>query len=236
MPRVTITVPDKIPQPYRFQLDRQSVMIGRGSENDIVVDCASVTLRHAEMVRVEGGYELRDLGSTNGIKLDGLRSEVIALRSGASVKLGDVAFDFQLSEEECEALAREKVLEDSPIIQEKAAEAVAAELPAEARSVPKRSAATSSDGGGGFMKFLLLLLFALVAFFVGLSIRHSKETGRSLFEGIQQKTRTLKANSGAKETRAPPRPDAPAPEVPAPAQPSVPGPAVPEVPEPAPAR
>ena len=75
MPRITITVPDKLPQPYRFPLDRQVVMIGRGSENDIVIECGSVSLRHAEMVRVEGGYELRDLDSTNGIKLDDRRSE-----------------------------------------------------------------------------------------------------------------------------------------------------------------
>ena len=235
MPRVTITVPDKIPQPYRFQLDRQSVMIGRGSENDIVVDCGSITLRHAEMMRVEGGYELRDLGSTNGIKLDGRRCEVIPLRSGATVKLGDVAFDFQLSDEEREALAREKVLEDSPILKEQEAGEPAAELPAEARSVPKRPlAATSPDGGGGgFMKFLLLLLFVLVAFFVGLSIRHSKETGRSLFEGIQQKTRTLKANSGAKDASAPPAPSAAVPETPMPAAPETPAPTVPETPMPA---
>ena len=103
MPRVTITVPDKMPQPYRFPLDRQVVMIGRGSENDIAIDCGSISVRHAEMVRIEGGYELRDLGSTNGIKLDGRRSDAIALRHGATVRLGDVAFDFQLSEEERDA-------------------------------------------------------------------------------------------------------------------------------------
>ena len=104
MPRVTITVPDSNPQPYRFQLDRRVATLGRGSNNDIVIDCGSVSVSHAEMRRIEGGYELRDLDSTNGIKLDGERMPVIPLRSGLSVKLGDVAFDFQLSDEECEAL------------------------------------------------------------------------------------------------------------------------------------
>ena len=52
MPRVTITVPDKKPQPYRFQLDRKLTRMGRGSENDIVIDCASVSVHHAEMERV----------------------------------------------------------------------------------------------------------------------------------------------------------------------------------------
>ena len=42
--------------------------MGRGSDNDIVIDSGSVSGSHAEMRRIEGGYELVDLGSTNGIK------------------------------------------------------------------------------------------------------------------------------------------------------------------------
>ena len=64
MPRVTITVPERNSQPYRFNLERKSVSLGRGSENDIVIDCSSVSVNHAVMERVEGGYQLRDLGST----------------------------------------------------------------------------------------------------------------------------------------------------------------------------
>ncbi|MEM9236750.1 MAG: FHA domain-containing protein, partial [Verrucomicrobiota bacterium] len=92
MPRVTITVPDKKSQPYRFALDRKSVSLGRGSENDIVIDCGSVSVRHAVMERVKGGYRLRDLGSTNGTKIDGKARDAVELYDGAPVKLGDVAF------------------------------------------------------------------------------------------------------------------------------------------------
>ena len=107
MPRVTITVPERNAQPYRFQLDREVVSLGRGSENDIAIDSGSVSVRHAEMRRIQGGYELHDMGSTNGIKLDGVRHEIIPLRSGATVHIGDVAFDFSLSDEETRLLARE---------------------------------------------------------------------------------------------------------------------------------
>ena len=51
MPRVTITVPDKNAQPYRFQMDREVVTLGRGSENDIAIESGSVSLYHAEMHR-----------------------------------------------------------------------------------------------------------------------------------------------------------------------------------------
>ena len=70
-------------------------MIGRGSENDIVVDCASVTLRHAEMVRVEGGYELRDLGSTNGTMIDGTRVGQAALVDGSVILIGTTAITYR---------------------------------------------------------------------------------------------------------------------------------------------
>jgi pSer/pThr/pTyr-binding forkhead associated (FHA) protein len=104
MPRVLITIPDGTPQPYRFDLSRRLVSLGRGADNDIVIDSGSVSLKHAEMVRNDDGYELRDLGSTNGLKLDGERRMSVPLEPGTTVLIGDVAFDFQLSEEEISEL------------------------------------------------------------------------------------------------------------------------------------
>ena len=175
MPRITITVPEKNAQPYRFQLDRQTVTLGRGSDNDIAIESGSVSVHHAEMRRFEGGYELHDAGSTNGIKLDGVRCKVIPLYSGSTVKIGDVSFDFALSDEESEALAREKPSDPSPITRE-------AELPKhEAASAP------ASSGGGGFGAALIFLILAAAAFFAGMAIRYQKETGGSLIEAIQAK-------------------------------------------------
>lgn len=107
MPRVTITVPEKTPQPYRFDLLREVVTVGRGPDNDIVVGCGSVSGKHSEMRRVKGGYELVDTGSTNGIKIDGIRRQTVVLHTGMTVKLGEVEFGFSLSEEELAELAAE---------------------------------------------------------------------------------------------------------------------------------
>lgn len=185
MPRITITVPEKNAQPYRFQLDHQTVTLGRGSDNDIAIESGSVSVNHAEMRRVEGGYELHDAGSTNGIKLDGIRYEVIPLHSGSTVKIGDVSFDFALSDEESEALALEKPTEPSPITRE-------AEPP---RRQPARQPAyaPASSGGGGFGAILIFLILAAAAFFAGMAIRHQKETGGSLIEAIQAKAATKPA-------------------------------------------
>lgn len=115
MPRITITVEGNVPQPYRFGLDRELVTLGRDDNNDILVDCGSVSMHHAVMQRVHGGYELMDKGSTNGIKLDGEYRQVIDLKNNQAVMLGDVVFDFVLSEEELEALAREDSSSTPPV-------------------------------------------------------------------------------------------------------------------------
>lgn len=191
MPRVLITVPDKNAQPYRFSLDRKSVSLGRGSDNDIVIDSGSVSVKHAEMRRVEGGYELGDLGSTNGIKHRGVRHDRIPLVSGISVRLGDVAFDFTLTDEEMEVIAREKppgevsgFVDDVSEMPEEEAPRPKPKPKAKSRPAPK-SAPQSSGVGIGMV--LLFLLLAAAAFATGLSIRHHKETGESLIKAIVNK-------------------------------------------------
>jgi pSer/pThr/pTyr-binding forkhead associated (FHA) protein len=205
MPRVTITVPEKTPQPYRFQLDRQVVSLGRGSENDIPIDCGSVSVKHAEMLRVDGGYEVRDVGSTNGIKLDGERREVIPLKSGMTVKLGDVSFDFTLSDEEQEALAKEKSSGETAI--QRKPEAGDIDLPP-ARAASRKPVMVNDTSGGGFGMILLFLILAAAAFLAGMAVRFQKETGASLLEAVKSKS---EQSAPAKSTPAQPGATAPAP-------------------------
>jgi pSer/pThr/pTyr-binding forkhead associated (FHA) protein len=191
MPRVTITAPDANSQPYRFQLDHEVVQIGRGSENGIVVDNGSVSTLHAEMRRVLGGYELHDLGSTNGLKQDGVRYPYVSLFHGSTVFLGDVAFEFSLTDEEQAVLASEVPADpgvthvpvpDAPISTQPMAHAV------RPRPVPRRQVIrVEEDSGGGFLAAIILILFAAVAFGIGAGIRHQKETGGSIIDHIKAK-------------------------------------------------
>jgi pSer/pThr/pTyr-binding forkhead associated (FHA) protein len=180
MPRVTITVSEKTAQPYRFQLDREVVTVGRGSENDIAIDSGSVSTSHAEMRRIKGGYELADVGSTNGIKLDGERYPVIPLRSGMQVKIGDVSFDFVLSDEEHEALAREKSPEP-PVISRPTELPPSAEKPA--TKIPSYVLAPQRESSFG--PTLMFLILAVIAFFTGIYFRYQKETGGDLIQAIK---------------------------------------------------
>lgn len=187
MPRVIITVPEKNAQPYRFGLDRKSVSIGRGSDNDIVIDSGSVSVKHAEMRRIEGGYELGDAGSTNGIKHRGVRHDRIALVSGMSLRLGEVTFDFTLSDEEQEAIARERPAGETQTQVEAVTDESVAEAPKrKARPTPPAKLPSDTEGVS-FGMIVLFLVLAAAAFAVGLSIRHQKETGEPLIKAIVNK-------------------------------------------------
>ena len=202
MPRVIITVPEKNPQPYRFSLDRKSVSIGRGSDNDIVIDSGSVSVQHAEMRRIEGGYELGDAGSTNGIKHRGVRHDKIALVSGISLRLGEVSFDFTLTDEELAEIARERPAGDIPAQKEVEAEEPKAEAPKRKQRPATPAKPAPETAGISLGMIVLFLVLAAAAFAVGLSIRHQKETGEPLIKAI--------VNEGDRVERAAPPAEAPA--------------------------
>lgn len=194
MPRVTITEPGANPQPYRFDLEREVVKIGRHSENDIVLTCGSCSSYHAEMRRIPGGYELADLGSTNGISLDGRDMDVVPLIDGATPKLGDTDFGFTLTDEEQATLAAEAPAKPASsagkkLATVKRAAPAAAAAPATAASAPGSytppTYTPSTGGGGNFLVFLLLTIFSVL---IGLTIRHYEETGRFILKDIGKTT------------------------------------------------
>lgn len=200
MPRVTITIPDKTPQPYRFPLDRRLVSLGRGSENDIPIDCGSVSVKHAEMRRVDGGYELRDLGSTNGIKSDGERSDVIPLKNGMSVTLGDVAFDFLLSDEELNELADERARMDHPVLPPVPEPGDDNQVPEPVKHASDADACREKAGDAcgdapcvccspnRCWMILLFVILAAAAFIAGMAVRHQKDTGKSMLKEAGSKS------------------------------------------------
>ena len=63
-------------------------VIGRSRECDLVLDDPNVSRRHAELRYEDGGWAVHDLGSTNGIKLNGRRSRGGRLSPGDEITLG----------------------------------------------------------------------------------------------------------------------------------------------------
>jgi len=62
-----------------FELTRDVVLVGRGEDCDLRVEHKSVSKRHCVLVRTDGLVLLRDLGSTNGTRVNGTRVRRAAL-------------------------------------------------------------------------------------------------------------------------------------------------------------
>lgn len=72
----------------RITLGTQSIRIGRGKTNDVVIDDSSVSREHAEINPTPQGWMLRDLESTNGTAVNGARIREHRLSAGDRVLLG----------------------------------------------------------------------------------------------------------------------------------------------------
>ena len=78
----------------RFLLDQDISFAGRHPEADIFLDDVTVSRKHAEFVRVGQSFTVRDLGSMNGIFVNGERVEAANLESGSEVLIGKFRLTF----------------------------------------------------------------------------------------------------------------------------------------------
>jgi pSer/pThr/pTyr-binding forkhead associated (FHA) protein len=72
------------------------VVLGRSREADIVLQDPNVSRRHAELRREDGGWQIVDLGSTNGIKVNGRRVDNQPLSAGDQITIGVTDLTFEL--------------------------------------------------------------------------------------------------------------------------------------------
>jgi Protein of unknown function (DUF3662)/FHA domain len=74
-------------------------VLGRSRDCDIVLDDANVSRRHAELRPSGGSWTVRDLGSTNGVKVNGRRvdpSRPESLKPGDVLEMGTSRATFEL--------------------------------------------------------------------------------------------------------------------------------------------
>ena len=78
----------------RHMLAGERLTIGRSRECEILVDDPNVSRRHAEVRKTIEGWMIVDLGSTNGVKVNGKRVQEEVLRPGDTITLGLVELHF----------------------------------------------------------------------------------------------------------------------------------------------
>jgi predicted component of type VI protein secretion system len=81
----------------RLPVSPSGSVIGRSRDCDIVLADPNVSRRHAEITSQDGAWAIRDLGSTNGVRVnDGAITAPHPLSSGDRIKLGTAELVFEL--------------------------------------------------------------------------------------------------------------------------------------------
>ncbi len=78
-----------------FDLLEERVTIGRGLDNLIRMEDGTMSHHHAMFVLENDGYKLRDLNSTNGTRVNGMRIAETKLNNGDAVRMGSVEMRFE---------------------------------------------------------------------------------------------------------------------------------------------
>lgn len=77
---------------------RDEIRLGRGHDNDVVLDDPFVSAHHARIYRQGGTYRVEDLGSTNRTYVNGeLLNGSQPLKNGAIITIGASVVAFQTS-------------------------------------------------------------------------------------------------------------------------------------------
>lgn len=81
----------------RFLLDAERTVAGRSEHADIFLDDVTVSRKHAEFVRENGQFVVRDIGSLNGTYVNRNRVESVQLVTGDEVQIGKYRLTFYTS-------------------------------------------------------------------------------------------------------------------------------------------
>ncbi|HMB68930.1 MAG TPA: FHA domain-containing protein [bacterium] len=81
---------------HEIALQADRTLLGRGPGVDVAIADETMSRQHFAVEVSERSYRLRDLGSTNGVLLNGKRVESADLKHGDRLKAGDHEFQFLL--------------------------------------------------------------------------------------------------------------------------------------------
>jgi pSer/pThr/pTyr-binding forkhead associated (FHA) protein len=83
-----------------IEITKELVLVGRKEDCDIQLDHKSISKLHCVIVRTDGLIFLRDLGSTNGTRVNGQRVRRAALLPNDQLNIASLRFTVQFSNEE----------------------------------------------------------------------------------------------------------------------------------------
>lgn len=78
-----------------IDLTEERITVGRAMDNIVRLEDGTVSHHHAMFLVEAGEYKLRDLNSTNGTRVNGMRVVEAKLSNGDQVRLGSVEMRFE---------------------------------------------------------------------------------------------------------------------------------------------
>lgn len=81
----------------RHQISKSTLVLGRSTEADVRIDDPGVSRRHCE-IRAGSPASVQDLGSTNGIVVDGQHTTRATLRDGSRIVVGSTTIIYRQAE------------------------------------------------------------------------------------------------------------------------------------------
>src|SRR5271154_1881638 len=83
-----------------IDITKDLMIVGRKDDCDLRLDHKSISKQHCVIVKTDGILLLRDLGSTNGTRVNGQRVRRAALLPNDRVNIASLAFRVEFSDEE----------------------------------------------------------------------------------------------------------------------------------------
>lgn len=83
----------------KFDLNQKLMNLGKKEDNDIVLLDNTISRRHVSIEMADDFYVLRDLNSTNGTYINGMRVKEVFLTPGDIIKIGNTELEFTAFDE-----------------------------------------------------------------------------------------------------------------------------------------
>ncbi len=95
-----------------YNIDKEITTIGRSKDSDIILSDPRVSRNHASITRKRKGYMITDLGSFNGIVVNGKFIQSVLLRHEAEIKIGSAKLIFLTQEKRGPSTVENVVITD----------------------------------------------------------------------------------------------------------------------------
>lgn len=94
---MNLDISSKELRPFTFSIKSPQVRIGRHTENDLILTDSSISRKHAILIVSNDAILVRDLGSMNGISINGQLQTQGLLRNNDLLRIGEVNLNVKIS-------------------------------------------------------------------------------------------------------------------------------------------